>query len=101
MGRKSMPPLSSQPESVKAKLGMALSSAPAPAAIQTAIDATSAALHSKDFLNIACSLSGVGPAACIREHGFCITRLLSRECRLGVGRGRLMPWSVLFAFQKG
>src|SRR5437763_14420261 len=55
MGRKSMPPLSSQPESVKAKLGMALSCAPAPAAISDATETISAAPHSKDFLNIACS----------------------------------------------
>src|SRR5436190_2147702 len=67
-----MPPFSSQPESVKAKLGMAPSCAPAPAApaapaaMQTAIEATRAAPHSKDFLNIASSFSGVLAAACIR-----------------------------------
>src|SRR5260221_5483974 len=67
MGRKSMPPLSSQPESVKAKLGTVLSCAPALTATPTATEAISAAPHSKDLLNIACSLSGVLPAVCVRD----------------------------------
>src|SRR5258706_392684 len=65
MGRKSMPPFSSQPESVKAKLGMALSCAPALTVTPTATEAISTALHSKDLLNISCSLSGVVTAGCI------------------------------------
>src|SRR2546430_7760204 len=56
MGRKSMPPFSSQPESVKAKLGIPLSCAPAPATIPNATEKISAAPLRKDVLNIACSL---------------------------------------------
>src|SRR4029077_2914543 len=82
MGRKSMPPLSSQPESVEAKLGMALCCAPAPAAMQTATEVTSAAPHSKHFLNITGSLSGrtrrLHPGTWL-----CITSDLRRECPLG------------------
>src|SRR5579871_2283357 len=55
MGRKLMPPCSSHPESIKLKLGMALSCACDPAATPTAIDAASATTQGKEVFNIAYS----------------------------------------------
>src|SRR5688572_24406007 len=54
-GRKSMPPASSQPDVIEVKLGMALSCAPASALMPAATTTMSAALYSKDVLNIAYS----------------------------------------------
>src|SRR5882672_322770 len=54
MGRKSTPPLSSQPDVAEAKFGMAFCCAPAPApAAITASEAMNAAPASKDALTIA------------------------------------------------
>src|SRR5262249_47882456 len=76
IGLKSMPPFNSQPASMNEKFGMLLFCAPALAAIPTDAHTTSAALHSKENLDIR-----EAPSLCVSEIRF--VRLRNRQRAFG------------------